>query len=272
MHIRSVHPLRSRLARAFVLTAAVVGCGAVSAQQVRSVTEADMEKARKSQPTITDADIQRAQRLHAAPLASGAELARPPSTPRVDAPPQPAHSNSLDLGAIAEGFKPGASGSTPGSGSNSNGPALLVFISFAIPQATLTRLVDQAAASGATLVLRGLVDGSIRDTAARVQQLVGNRQVAVQIDPLAFDRYAIEVTPTFVLTGSTAGGASSDRAADTACQAGRCAPPASFVGVAGDVSLDFALEHLARTAPQVRQEAGAFLKRMRTAQQRKGGR
>ena len=45
-----------------------------------------------------------------------------------------------------------------------SGPSLLVFVSFAMPDATITRLLDQASGARATLVLRGLVNGSLRDT------------------------------------------------------------------------------------------------------------
>ena len=73
--------------------------------------------------------------------------------------------------------------------------SLLVFVSFAMPEATITRLLDQASRARATLVLRGFVNGSLRDTVERMQRLIGNRQVAVQIDPQAFDRFSIVRTP-----------------------------------------------------------------------------
>ena len=107
-----------------------------------------------------------------------------------------------------------------------------------MPAASLKALADQAAQSGAVLILRGLKDHSMRATLAAVQALVGERQVAWQIDPEAFKHFGVERAPTFVLlTGSTA----------------------SFVAVAGDVTVDYALEAMMRQVPASRPHAQPFL-------------
>ena len=64
--------------------------------------------------------------------------------------------------------------------------ALRIFVTLERPAASLRVLADQAARSGATLVLRGSRDNSMRSTLARVQSLIGERKVAWQIDPQAF--------------------------------------------------------------------------------------
>ncbi|MBE7524481.1 MAG: hypothetical protein HS109_19170 [Burkholderiales bacterium] len=69
-----------------------------------------------------------------------------------------------------------------------------------MPRASLQLLTDQAARSGAVLVLRGLKANSMRETLAAVSSLIGERQVAWVIDPEAFARYRIERAPTFVLS------------------------------------------------------------------------
>jgi len=201
---------------------------------------------------VTDADIERARRQHRMP--TDAELARVPvpSTPRIDALPQPATRMPIDLEALAKGFDVQADKPALGEAS---GPRLLVFISFAMPEATITRLLDQAARARATLVLRGLVNGSLRDTVERMQRLIGNRQVAVQIDPQAFDRFAITRTPSFVLVR--------DGAAAQPCAAGMCIAIDQFVLAAGDVSLDYALKFIERSAPAMADDASAYLKRMK---------
>ncbi len=117
---------------------------------------------------------------------------------------------------------------------------MLIFVSFAMPEATLQRLVDQASGAGATLVLRGLINGSIRDTVTRMQALIGSRRVDVQIDPEAFDRYGITRTPTFVLA--------TDGAGTEACASRVCGASAQFVKVAGDVTLEYAMQHLNRAS------------------------
>jgi conjugal transfer pilus assembly protein TrbC len=103
-------------------------------------------------PKVTDADIERARQQH--PMPTDAELARVPvpSTPRIDALPQPATRTPVDLEALAKGFDAQADKPVLGAAS---GPSLLVFVSFAMPEATITRLLDQASRARATLVLRG---------------------------------------------------------------------------------------------------------------------
>lgn len=220
------------------------------------VTDADIARAAKSQPVITDADIEQAAKRHRMP--SDAELSRVPvqTAPRIDALPQPLTRKPIDLGAVARGYeamgKPGAATSLGA------GPVLLVFVSFSMPEAALSRLVDQAARAGATLILRGLVDGSLQRTVLRTQRLIGQRKVGFQIDPPAFDRFAVSATPTFVLLRAGA--------APEPCAAGTCFPTASYVSTAGDVSLDYALEFFKRSAPHFSQEAQTFLSKM------KGGR
>ncbi len=189
-------------------------------------------------PTVTDADIERARQQHRMP--TEAELSRVPvpAAPRIENLPQPVTRMPIDLEAISRGFDvqngSQAAAMTPGKA----GPRVLIFVSFAMPEATLQRLVDQAARAGATLVLRGLVNGSIRDTVTRMQALIGSRRVAVQIDPEAFDRYGITRTPSFVLAA--------DGARGEVCATRACGSSQQFVKVSGDVTLDYAMQHLNR--------------------------
>lgn len=238
--------------RAGVLLASLVGASVAHAQ-AQTVTEADIERARRSQPKVTEADIQRARERHRTPTDAELRRAPVPAAPRIDALPQPASRAPIDLEALARGFEKGPGPQAP---SARPGPALLVFVSFAMPEAALSRLVDQAARTRASLVLRGLVDGSLVRTVTRVQQLIGNRQVAVQIDPQAFDRYAVTRTPSFVLVRDAAPAAAP-------CASGLCVPADGYVIAAGDVSLDYALAYFQRSAPAFATDAGAFLKRLK---------
>jgi len=256
------HPLGPALQRAIAAATAALAILAPQAglaQATRAapvITDADMAKAAKSQPVITDKDIEQAAKNHRMP--SEAELARVPiqGTPRIDALPQPAVRRPIDLGAIAKGYEtmsqPGAAGAL------ASGPALLVFVSFAMPEPTLARLVDQAARSGATLVLRGFVANSFQQTVQRTQQLIGQRQVAFQIDPQAFDRFSVTATPTFVLVRAGA--------VPEPCAAGTCFPSSGYASAVGDVSVDYALEYIGRGAPSFKQAADSFLVKL------KGGR
>ena len=190
------------------------------------------------------------------PSVTDAELARVPvpAAPRIDALPQLVTKAPIDLEALANGFD--ASAAQPAFAAKA-GPTLLVFVSFAMPEATISRLLDQAARAGATLVLRGLVNGSMRDTVERMQRLIGERRVAVQIDPQAFDRFSIVRTPSFVLVRS---GASTQT-----CSSGTCLAGDQFVMAAGDVSLDYALSFFERSAPAMARDASSFLRRMKGA-------
>lgn len=135
------------------------------------------------------------------------------------------------------------------------GPGLFVFVSLSMPRPALQRLIDQAARARASVILRGLVKGSLRETVAQLQPLIGTRQVAVQIDPPAFDRFSIVRVPSFVLVR--------DGTRPVSCASGTCAPPEAFLRTAGDVSLDYALEHMVRTAPAFQGDAAGFLQRLK---------
>lgn len=242
--------LRSILAS----TLAATGINAVSAAgpAVPVVTEADIERARRDQPTISDQDIEAARRKHHPPDESALQ-ASPSTSPRIDAVPQPVTRTPVDLEALARGYASQADAMHAAQGL-AGGPGLFVFISLSMPRPALQRLIDQAARARASVILRGFVNGSLRETVAKVQPLIGERQVAVQIDPQAFDRFAITRVPSVVLVR--------DGTRPVSCAAGTCPPPEGFLRIAGDVSLDYALEHMQRAAPEFRAEASGFLVRL----------
>jgi conjugal transfer pilus assembly protein TrbC len=222
------------------------------AQSTEILSDADIARARQSQPVITEQDIQRAQRRNRMPTEGELRAVPVPSTPNLDRLPQPQERKPLDLAAIARGYE--GAGDRIGQVS-ANGPGLLVFVSFSMPQQTLERLVEQAARAKATLVLRGFINNSLQETVLRVQRLIGQREVAFQIDPQAFDRFAIVKTPSFVVVR--------EGAQAKPCSSGQCFATDAFVSTAGDVSLDYALEYIQRTAPKFSREAAHFLKRIR---------
>ena len=242
-------PLRRALA---LLSAAGVLQAAWAAGS--AITEADIEGARRAQPTVTEQDIEQARRKHSRPPVDAPANASAPSAPSVDALPQPVTRTPIDLEALARGYASQADAMDAAQGL-AKGPGLLVFVSLAMPRPTLQRLIEQAARARASVILRGLAHGSLRQTVAQVQPLIGQRQVAMQIDPQAFDRFAITRVPSFVLVR--------DGTRPESCAAGSCAPPEAFLRTAGDVSLDYALEHMHRAAPAFRADAAPFLARLR---------
>ncbi len=217
------------------------------AQPAPLITDDDLARVRRETPTVTEEDVRRVQQQYVVPVPPSA----PSPAPRIDALPQPLTNQLPDLGDIARGYA-----HTPGSGAlRASGPGLFVFVSLAMPEPTLARLVDQAAQAKASILIRGFANGSLRETIGRIQKLIGQRGVAILIDPQAFDRYAIQRVPTFVLAR--------DGARPAACTGGTCLPPTDYVSTTGDVSLDYALDHLRRAAPRFAAEAGIFLARLK---------
>jgi conjugal transfer pilus assembly protein TrbC len=198
----------------------------------------------------TDAEIERATREHRIP--SDAELDRVPipSTPKIDASGTPA---AIDLESLARQYQEARAGSDANATNAS--PRLQIFVTLAMPEASLRALIAQAVRTDAVLVLRGAKNGSVRETLAAARTLIGTQAVAWQIDPPAFARYHVTTAPTFVL--SRAG------AEPNACGNDVCIAEGDFAKVSGDVSLDYALEAFARGAPSVAADAEALLSRLR---------
>ena len=240
--------------RTLGLAAALAANGQTQAMDPPVITDADIERVRREQPTITEQDIEQARQRHRMPSDVELQAAPVPARPNVEALPTPATQTPIDLEALARGYASQAEAMNPAQGLAS-GPGLLVFISLSMPYATLQRLIDQAARAKASIVLRGFANGSLRDTVGQVHALIGNRQVAVQIDPQAFDRFAVNRVPTFVLVR--------DGARPVSCASGSCAPTESFLRSSGDVSLDYALEYMRRWAPGFGPAADTFLKRIK---------
>jgi conjugal transfer pilus assembly protein TrbC len=203
----------------------------------------------------TNADIERAQKATPFPSADRIGSQPVPLPPKVV--PQ---RGGIDIEAIARSKLrvPAGASDPPGADPLVAGPPLRIFITLEMPQASLRLLVDQAARSGAMLVLRGLKAGSMRETLAAVRILIGERNVAWLIDPEAFTRFGVHQAPTFVLSLNDA----TNGDANHSCTSG-CVTPSAFVSVAGDVSLDYALDAIMRRRPEATPRAEPFIKRLR---------
>lgn len=201
-------------------------------------------------PRWPDADdIERARKAHPFPQADRLGAQPVPAPPRVNLPSTAA---PTDIEALA---RAGARLGSPSAQVTTASP-LRIFITLEMPRASLQLLTDQAARSGAVLVLRGLKANSMRETLAAVSSLIGERQAAWVIDPEAFARHRIERAPTFVL--------SLDDRADTTTSCGTdCRTPPAFVSASGDVSLEHALDTLARQRPEARTLVAPLLARLK---------
>ena len=198
----------------------------------------------------TSQDIDRALKANPFPGADRIDAQPIPQPPRVN--PQ---RSAIDIEAIAR-----SKFQLPNAGAATGTPpvTLRIFITLDMPRASLQLLTDQASRAGAVLVLRGLKSQSMRQTVAIVGELIGERKVAWVIDPESFTRFAVRQAPTFVLTLNDATGSDTEGS----CGSG-CVTPAGYASVAGDVSLDYALEAIMRRRPEATPQAEPILKRLR---------
>ena len=240
--------MRCRFPLGLALLLLCVDAGA----QMRQPTDQEVEKAKQQYRQPSDAEVEAARKKYRVPseraLSGAAETQSPVN---VDAIPRP--KGRIDVEALARSYEANRRAFET-KGYTTDQPALLVFVTLGMPERTLRLLIDQAARTRAVLMLRGLKNASIRQTAARVQQLIGDARVEFQIDPQAFDRFGILTAPTFVMV--KAGAPASD------CAAGTCVASDAFVSIAGDVSIDYALRAMAQRAPRFRSDAEWFLRRM----------
>ena len=135
-------------------------------------------------------------------------------------------------------------------------PQLRIFVTLAMPEASLKLLAAQASKTRATIVIRGLKDESMKSTLTAVQRIIGELAVDWQIDPPAFARFSITRAPTFVLTGESVN-AIEPRGCKTGCDTAH-----AFVSVSGDVSLDYALGVIARAKPAFASDAQRFISKL----------
>lgn len=155
--------------------------------------------------------------------------------PRVEALPKPAVPPP-DIASIAEKYK--SLGRAVAS-QTATLPDLMVFVSLSMPKEALNRIVEQAELAGATLVFRGLQGESMLQMTKEIGAITGNRNVSAVIHPPAFQQFSVTRVPAVVLARAEAGNVMDDG----------CSKPDTFVKVAGDVSLDYALEYIERKSP-----------------------
>lgn len=208
-----------------------------------------------------------ARALQARPLPDFSTLA-PMTSPRIPQLPASEPANSLgadrqapapDIAALArQGNRLGASVSPQGAGTT----GLRVFVTLDMPAGSLQRLIEQCERSGATLVLRGLQNQSLRQTLATVQTLLSQRRVSWQIDPEAFEHYRVQAAPTFVLDLPSLTLPNQGDLPNAQCTPGSCTDRPPHVMVSGDVSLDYALQAMARRLPMAAPRALELLRRL----------
>lgn len=136
-------------------------------------------------------------------------------------------------------------------------PELMVFISTSMPKKALLMLGEQARAAGAVLVLRGMkgvlgTKGVMEETTKALQP-IADTGAAIQIDPEAFGRYHVTAVPTFVIAIK-----------EESCGTDMC--DAKSYALAGDVTLEYALEQWASRGGVIGKQAEMYLHRITRSQ------
>jgi type-F conjugative transfer system pilin assembly protein TrbC len=114
---------------------------------------------------------------------------------------------------------------------------LYYFWSFSMPEESIKSAFLDGGKVGLVAVLRGLPEGSARESLLRLKNLIGDHQVEVMIDPILFRIYDITAVPTLVYAEEI----------NSVCE--HCEPAEKHWKVTGNITLRAALENLARSAP-----------------------
>lgn len=239
----SRHPSRGSFVRLLlalgllVAVAAVVGFHKKAHAQSKALTQIQTQ----TQALPSDDVLQKAQ--EAAQRASSRAIDKA-TTQRPTSPGTPIFETPAPSGVDPEEVMRQYLAIKKGGGETKSGAeeGFIVFISLSMPPASLDRLIDQSIAMKFTLVLRGMSGQSLTDTIKTVQALVGQREADIQIDPRLFTRFGINRVPAVALVS----------------------PDTGKSGVVyGDVSVDYALEHMVNTMPGVAKYAKKLLKAAR---------
>lgn len=75
-----------------------------------------------------------------------------------------------------------------------------IFISFSLSRKTLHSLLKASQTYGATLVLRGLKEGSFKKTVSALMELYKDTKGRVVLDPSLFKKFNINSVPSFLVT------------------------------------------------------------------------
>ena len=133
--------------------------------------------------------------------------------------------------------------------------ALYVAVSLSMPTEDLRALARDAQKSGAQLVIRGLVNGSFKETIARAKQVFDEHSASgLAIDPQVFRAFDVKAAPTFIAAAGVV----------QPCGSLGCLPSAAaYDKVAGNISMEAALTALATAGTSAKPVASAALERLR---------
>lgn len=168
--------------------------------------------------------------------------------PDVDSVPK-AMTPAPDIATIAQKYKNLGQAVNP---KKSGVPDLMVFVSLSMPRDALSRLIEQSELAGATLVFRGLKGNSMTRMGEEIKDLIGDRKVSAVIHPPAFQQFTVKRVPVVVIARPEASSVLEDG----------CSRTDTFIKVAGDVTLDYALDYIERRSPDWASTARSYRTRL----------
>lgn len=168
------------------------------------------------------------------------------NVPVINAPP-PTKTESLD--DVVARFN-GAKGEAKGKPGQSD---FIIFVSFSMPKDILMDLARQAKETGAVMVVRGFVNGSMMQTKQAALE-VNKAGVPWEVNPELFKAFQVESVPTFVVASAEA-----QSVLDTGCS-----PEATFTSLSGNISALLALDTIRlRAQPAISKMAEMKLAQIR---------
>lgn len=147
------------------------------------------------------------------------------------ATPDGVGANGIDLGSMVDTQDMTAASAME----RARMPQILTFVSSSMPPASVRAAAEQARAAGGVLVLRGLVNNSIRATADWMVEVFGDKvgENGAIVDPRLFAAFGVDVVPTVVVASD----------GPVMCEADPdCPALPAYDRVLGDVTLQYALE------------------------------
>ena len=141
------------------------------------------------------------------------------------------------------------------SGPHSGSAEVLIFTSLSVPAASWRQWASDAARTGAPMVLRGVGEGGLPETAKRIGARLGGAEAGIAIDPRLFRLFGVTRVPAVVVVP---GGV-------PPCRSRGCAddPAPPHDRVTGNIGLAAALETVADEGDSGRAVAQALLERLR---------
>lgn len=237
---------------AAMLGLAIIPIAGIAQESPSSSPTVDMERVESAMPAAKR-EIERAQHL-LAPGGFSKESHRPSAINLNSMPHIREGLPGINIGEIANSWK------RLTNQHQESTTKIKVFISFSMPDESIKRIIDQAHLIGRSSIHISLIglkgDNDWQLTLGKISELTKGRDVEIQIDPDGFKKYSVNQVPAFVVYR------------DDPAEEARCAIEGdqemlehlqSYVGVYGDVTIEYALNYLKNNETGWSEEISRFI-------------